>query len=211
MLTHSSNTPPAWIGTGSWIGHSRENYADNVLHNGQYDKNLLPADRTTNFMDWLFDRWGVNADTWESIFWQCCGNLGISTEVMFERPRSVYRAAFREMTTKGISGGIAVMYYERAWRSIFALPAAERAGRGEGGRALASWGKMEGEGEREDAQMQGMTQQALGRGLLSFSGRGASDDASGEQQGLGAGGEGTWAGAAGAEGATRIGGSRRRR
>lgn len=119
----------------SWIGHSRENYADGVLYNGMYDSRLLPADGATSFIDWLYDRWGVNAYTWEKTFWACCGNFAVTSDIVAERPLRVWRRAYHEMTHKGIAGGIAGMYFERSWRSIFAIPPEKPGAAGAGGAA----------------------------------------------------------------------------
>lgn len=113
----------------SWIGLSRENFEAGLLPGGRgYQKALRPAERTASFVGWLWDRWGVNAYTWGAVGWQPCGNFGVAAALVLERPRAAYLRALRELERGGFNGGMQVMYYERAWRAIFALPPEEVVG-----------------------------------------------------------------------------------
>lgn len=128
----------------TWLGHSRENYAEVYAERSSPAEaeaawleatRLRPAERTTSFVDWLWDRWGVNGYTWEAVASQPCGNFGVSPAVILERPRSPYLAALRELELAGLNGGMVGMYLERAWRAMFVLPPPPREDAAAGGAA----------------------------------------------------------------------------
>lgn len=104
----------------SWRGLSEENYEGESPLEFEASTRLEPTE-PGSFIDWLFDRWGVNAYTFEHRSWSCCGIFGVSAANLLQRPKEVFTLALDEMAGTGKNGEIDVMYYERAWRSLFTV------------------------------------------------------------------------------------------
>jgi hypothetical protein len=80
---------------------------------------LQPAE-PANYVQWLAS-WGIHFSHWEAVWWHPQGNFAASADAIRALGRERVARGVAELERAGKPGGMVGMFYERAWRSLFAL------------------------------------------------------------------------------------------
>lgn len=100
----------------AWLDGIRVATNESTLH----DEAPLPSARPSSFTHWACKHLVVSPSAFRRCRWAPTATFAVGSVRVHRHPARTYAGISHELTVAGFTGGVAVHYMERLWRSLFA-------------------------------------------------------------------------------------------